>query len=141
MLRPNSWQENVLNPSTPKLNPPSTYFTLIVVITMRSVHSTWNIVQYCRISSFNTLLDKFEFSRNIEQIWFWLNRSDFKVIKFDQTESEFNEFEPSLKSAKNRFKLSAGLNLETLNTIWSGTNHIWASVWSLLNLTCNFSKK
>ena len=32
-------------------------------------------------------------------------------------ESEFNVFEPRLKSAKNRFQLSAGLNLETLNTI------------------------
>ena len=30
-----------------------------------------------------------------------------------------------LKSAKNRFQLSAGLNLETLNTILSETNHIW----------------
>ena len=29
--------------------------------------------------------------------------------------SEFNEFEPPLKSAKNRFQLSAGLNLETLS--------------------------
>ena len=38
--------------------------------------------------------------------------------------SEFNEFEPRLKSAKNRFQLSAGLNLEKLNTILSGTNHI-----------------
>ena len=28
------------------------------------------------------------------------------------------------KSSKTRFKLSAGLNLETLNTILSGTNHI-----------------
>ena len=37
--------------------------------------------------------------------------------------SEFNEFEPRLKSAKNRFQLSAGLNLETLNTILSETNH------------------
>ena len=32
--------------------------------------------------------------------------------------SEFNE------SAKNRFQLSAGLNLETLNAILSGNNHI-----------------
>ena len=32
-------------------------------------------------------------------------------------EMEFKEFEP-------RFKLSAGLNLETFNTILSGTNHI-----------------
>ena len=39
-------------------------------------------------------------------------------------ESEFNEFEPCLKSAKNRFQLSAGLNLETLNTILRGTNRI-----------------
>ena len=38
--------------------------------------------------------------------------------------SEFNEFEPRLKSAKNQFQLSAGLNLEKLNTILSGTNHI-----------------
>ena len=39
-------------------------------------------------------------------------------------EFEFNEFEPRLKSAKNRFQLSAGLNLETLNTILSRTNQI-----------------
>ena len=31
--------------------------------------------------------------------------------------SVFNEFEPHLKSTKNRFQFSAGLNLETLNTI------------------------
>ena len=37
---------------------------------------------------------------------------------------EFTDFEPRLKSAKNRFQLSAGLNLETLNAILSGTNHI-----------------
>ena len=30
--------------------------------------------------------------------------------------SEFNEFKPRLKSPKNRFKLSAGLNLEKFNT-------------------------
>ena len=34
---------------------------------------------------------------------------------------KFNEFEPRLKSAKNQFRLSAGLNLEKLNTILSGT--------------------
>ena len=39
-------------------------------------------------------------------------------------EMEFKEFEPRFKSAKTRFKLSAGLNLETFNTILSGTNHI-----------------
>ena len=30
----------------------------------------------------------------------------------------------NLKSAKNRFQLSAGLNLEPMNTILSKTNHI-----------------
>jgi len=35
---------------------------------------------------------------------------------------EFKEFEPRFKSAKTRFKLSAGLNLETFDTILSGTN-------------------
>ena len=39
-------------------------------------------------------------------------------------EMEFNEFEPRFKSAKTRFKLSAGLNLETFDTILSETNHI-----------------
>ena len=37
---------------------------------------------------------------------------------------EFEEFEPQFKSAKIRFKFSAGLNLETFYTILSGTNHI-----------------
>ena len=40
------------------------------------------------------------------------------------TEMEFKEFEPRFKSAKTRFKLSAGLNLKTFDTILSGTNHI-----------------
>ena len=40
------------------------------------------------------------------------------------SEMEFNEFKPRFKSAKTRFKSSAGLNLETFNTILSGTNHI-----------------
>ena len=38
--------------------------------------------------------------------------------------SELNEFEPRLKSTKKRFQLSIALNLETLNTILSETNHI-----------------
>ena len=40
--------------------------------------------------------------------------------------SEFKEFKPRLKYHKNQFQLSAGLNLEKINTILSGTNHIWA---------------
>ena len=39
-------------------------------------------------------------------------------------EKEFKEFEPRFKSAKTRFKFSAGLNLETFDTILSRTNHI-----------------
>jgi len=35
---------------------------------------------------------------------------------------EFKEFEPRFKSAKTRFKFSAGLNLETFDTILSGLN-------------------
>ena len=34
---------------------------------------------------------------------------------------EFKEFEPWFKYDKNRFKFSAGLNLETFDTILSGT--------------------
>ena len=35
---------------------------------------------------------------------------------------EFKEFKPRFKSAKTWFKFSAGLNLETFDTILSGTN-------------------
>jgi len=49
----------------------------------------------------------------------------FYIFKeYNSTVSECNVFEPRLKSAKNRFHLSTGLNLETINTILSGTNHI-----------------
>ena len=47
-----------------------------------------------------------------------------KIISFKK---EFNEFELCFKSAKNRLKLSADLNLETLNKILNGTNHIWSA--------------
>ena len=42
------------------------------------------------------------------------------VLFFHSPEMEFKEF----KSAKTRFKWSAGLNLETFDTVLSGTNHI-----------------
>ena len=68
---------------------------------------------------------------------FILSWSDkpFKVTFPSQTcqslygglESKFNKFESCFKSAENRIQLSAGWNLETLNTILSGTNHIWAA--------------
>ena len=48
----------------------------------------------------------------------------FLLEILDKAVSKFNEFKPRLKSAKNRFQASAGLNLEKLNRILSGTNHI-----------------
>ena len=51
-------------------------------------------------------------------------RQTSKIYMYRSTEMEFKEFEPRFKSAKTRFKLSAGLNLETFDTILSGTNHI-----------------
>ena len=42
-------------------------------------------------------------------------------IEFIWPEMEFKEFEPRFKSAKTRFKFSAGLHLETFDTILSGT--------------------
>ena len=45
---------------------------------------------------------------------------DIKAIP----EMEFEEFEQRFESAKTWFKLSASLNLETCDTIFSGTNHI-----------------
>ena len=50
----------------------------------------------------------------------------FKLRLFNLTVSEFNEFEPRLKSAENPFQFSASLNLEKLNTVLSKTNNIWA---------------
>ena len=47
-----------------------------------------------------------------------------KMAKLLLYEMEFKEFEPRFKTAKTRFELSAGLNLETFDTILSGTNHI-----------------
>ena len=49
-----------------------------------------------------------------------------RVQEFSPLEplSEFNEFKRCLKSHKNRFQLSAGLNLEKLNTILSKTTKI-----------------
>ena len=54
---------------------------------------------------------------------YWFTMAPLKTL----SEPEFYEFEPRLKSAKNRFQLSAGLNLEILNTILSGTIIIWSA--------------
>ena len=51
--------------------------------------------------------------------------------KVPSSESEFNKFELRLKSTNNRFQFSAGLNLETLHAILSGTNHYLTNVSNL----------
>ena len=48
----------------------------------------------------------------------------FILTRESSSEMEFEEFEPRFKSAKTRFKLSAGLNLETFDTIESVTHDI-----------------
>jgi len=58
----------------------------------------------------------------MQQFYFILS-----VTVWSASEAELKEFEPRLKSAKTWFKLSAGLNLETFDTILSGTNHILAA--------------
>ena len=40
---------------------------------------------------------------------------------------EFKKFDPRLKSAETWFQLNTGLNRETLNTVLSGTKHIYAA--------------
>ena len=52
--------------------------------------------------------------------------STFLAARTEETlsEMEIKEFEPRFKSAKTRFKFSAGLILETFDTILSGTTHI-----------------
>ena len=59
---------------------------------------------------------------------FYTSFLDIECIKvisgLIKPEMEFKEFEPRFKSAKTRFKLSAGLNLKTFDTILCGTNHI-----------------
>ena len=53
--------------------------------------------------------------------------------KFNLSENIiFNKFEPRQKSAKNRFQLSAGLNLKIINTILSGTFEAWLKFKPLL---------
>ena len=47
-----------------------------------------------------------------------------KRIFIKRPESEFIEFEPCLKSTKNRFQMSVSVNLETLNTFLSRIDHI-----------------
>ena len=66
------------------------------------------------------------------------------------SESKFNDFEPRLMSAKNRFQLSAGLNFGTLINIikynWNqpylsrGSNSLNSATDILLNYQYSFNK-
>jgi len=47
----------------------------------------------------------------------------FLTFVIQDPEAEFKEFKSGLKSAKTRFKLSAGINLQTFDTILCETNH------------------
>ena len=62
------------------------------------------------------------------ETFIWSNKIKEDIVVFE-TVTEYNEFEPRLKSAKNRFQLSRRLNLETLNTILSEINRIWAAAY------------
>ena len=75
--------------------------------------------QITRFSDFRFVCNKLELMTRGVPINKYYSESKIKLPV-----SEFNEFEPRLKSAKNRFQLRAGLNLEKLNTILNETNHI-----------------
>jgi len=65
-------------------------------------------------------------ARSVEILLYFLisDSNNNSLIDAPHPEMELIEFEPWFKSAQTRFKLSAGLNLETFDTILSGTNHI-----------------
>ena len=73
-----------------------------------------NILSLKRVSSFSFLIfTNFEPASEKD--------SELKTLERNilNPELEFQEFEPRFKSAKTRFKLSPGLNLETFDTILS----------------------
>ena len=57
------------------------------------------------------LTEKTQTNQNISFIF---DRTCYSINEIKLTESEFDEFEPRLKSDKNRFQMSAGLNLKKL---------------------------
>ena len=67
----------------------------------------------------DTLLGQQKFDASRKKFRQAASSSDY----VSQPKAEFKEFKSRLKSAKTRFKLSAGLNLETFDTILSETNH------------------
>jgi len=63
--------------------------------------------------------------RQLMKYYFWTKILVAKKLpeSIHELEAEFKEFKSRLISAKTRFKLSAGSNLETFDTIISETNH------------------
>ena len=60
-------------------------------------------------------------------------RSFKRTNRTERNMSEFNEFEPRLKSAENRLQLSTGLNLETMKQILSGSNSSNSTSWPTIS--------
>ena len=57
-----------------------------------------------------------------------------KFIEIYYSRGRIKKSKPRRWFAENRFQLSAGSNLETLNTISSGTNRVWTAAQISLNL-------
>ena len=60
------------------------------------------------------LLSHFSYIHGSRELKQTLCKTIKQPCKDFNSEFEFNEFEPRLKSSKNRFQLSAGVNLKTL---------------------------
>ena len=96
-------------------------FVLFVDLTIKATptYVQWRNKRVEKILQFGEFIKEIIYSK----IYLKLLFLDLK-LETKRPESEFNEFNPRLKSPKNRFQLSTGLNLEKINTVLSGTNHI-----------------
>ena len=93
-------------------------------IFFRILEMTWSwVLLKCIFVNFWNFFFKYFYHRYTHRRWNFRHDCT-KLILFV---SEFNEFEPRLKPAKNRSQFSAGLNLEGMNTILSWTHYIWAA--------------
>ena len=60
---------------------------------------------------------------DFKKFFFNFNSNMYCIVKSKQPEAELKELKSWFKFAKTRFKLSAGINLETFDRILSETNH------------------
>ena len=85
-----------------------------------------NAMLYIRLSENTFLKRRLSFqssSRFKGRCWSQASHLDNKWFK--EGKAQFKEFKPRPWSSKNWFQLSTGSNLETLNTISSGANHMF----------------